>query len=169
MDTFLRYWLRWPSLEVLMAQPGAWALCETLHFVGLCLLIGIVGLFDLRVLGVGKGLPPGALKRLLPWGVLGFGLCAATGALFVGGMGANLIGDNAYDVILRDSWLQWKLLFIALSGVNLAAYHLTGMSRAVDALDATGKAPLLARMFAGTSLCLWIGVIVFGRLIPQGL
>ena len=79
MDTFLRYWLRWPSLEVLMAQPGAWALCETLHFVGLCLLIGIVGLFDLRVLGVGKGLPPGALKRLLPWGVLGFALCAATG------------------------------------------------------------------------------------------
>ena len=169
MDTFFRYWLRWPSLEVLMAQPGAWALCETLHFVGLCLLIGIVGLFDLRVLGMGKGLPPGALKRLLPWGVLGFALCAATGALFVGGMGANLIGDNAYDVILRDSWLQWKLLFIALAGVNLAAYHLTGMARAVEALDANGNAPLLAKVFAGASLGLWIGVVVFGRLIPEGL
>jgi hypothetical protein len=169
MDAFFRYWLRWPSFEVLMAQPGAWALCETLHFVGLCLLIGIVGLFDLRVLGLGSGLPPVALKRLLPWGVLGFALCAVTGALFVGGIGANLIGDNAYDVILMDSWLQWKLAFIALAGVNLAAYHLTGMSRAVDALDATGNAPVLAKVFAGASLCLWIGVIVFGRLIPQGL
>ena len=169
MDVFFRYWLRWPSFEVLMAQPGAWALCETLHFVGLCLLIGIVGLFDLRVLGLGRGLPPVALKRLLPWGVLGFALCAVTGALFVGGIGANLIGDNAYDVILMNPWLQLKLAFIALAGVNLAAYHLTGMSRAVDALDATGDAPALAKVFAGASLCLWIGVIVFGRLIPQGL
>jgi F0F1-type ATP synthase membrane subunit c/vacuolar-type H+-ATPase subunit K len=169
MDTFFRYWLRWPSLEVLMAQPGAWAMCETLHFIGLCLLIGIVGLFDLRVLGMGRGLPPVALKRLLPWGVLGFGLCAGTGALFVGGIGANLIGDNAYDVIARDGWLQWKLVFIALAGINLAAYYVTGMSRAVDALDATGDAPVLAKLFAGASLCLWIGVIVFGRLIPEGL
>lgn len=169
MDAFLRYWLQWPSLEFFMEQPGAWALCETLHFVGLCLLIGMVGLFDLRVLGMGKGVTPSALKPLLPWGVVGFGLCVATGALFVGGMGANLVGDNAYDVILRDTWLQWKLLFIALAGVNLAGFYLTGMSRAVDAVEAGGDAPTLAKFFAGTSLCLWIGVIVLGRLIPQGL
>jgi F0F1-type ATP synthase membrane subunit c/vacuolar-type H+-ATPase subunit K len=169
METFLRYWLRWPSLEILMGQPGAWAICETLHFLGLCLLIGIVGLFDLRVLGMGKGVSPASLKRLLPWGVFGFALCAATGALFVGGIGANLIGDNAYDVIARDEWLQWKLVFIALAGVNLAGYYLTGMSRAVDAVEADGDAPIAAKLFAGASLCLWIGVIVFGRLIPQGL
>ena len=169
MEAFARNWLRWPSLEFCMAQPGAWALCETLHFVGLCLLIGIVGLFDLRILGLGKGLSPATLKGLLPWGVGGFALCAVTGALFVGGIGANLIGDNAYDVIMKDSWLQWKLLFILLAGVNLAAYYATGMSRAVHALDANGDAPVLAKFIAGTSLCLWIGVIVFGRLIPQGL
>ncbi len=169
MDAFLRYWLRWPSLEVLMAQPGAWAIGETFHFIGLCLLIGIVGLFDLRVLGLGKGLAPGALKRLLPWGVFGFGLCAATGALFVGGMGANMIGENPWDVILRNPWLQAKLILIALAGINLAAYHVTGMSRAVESLDADGSAPLMAKLFAGASLSLWIGVIVLGRLIPQGL
>ena len=169
MEAFARNWLRWPSLEYYMGLPGSWALCETLHFVGLCLLIGIVGLFDLRVLGLGKGLPPAALKRLLPWGVFGFVLCAVTGALFVGGMGANLIGDNAYDVIVRDWWLQWKLLFILLAGVNLLAYYLTGMSRAVDALAGNGDAPVLAKFFAAMSLCLWIGVIVFGRLIPEGL
>jgi hypothetical protein len=169
MDTFLRYWLQWPSLEVLMGQPGAWAVCETLHFIGLCLLIGMVGFFDLRVLGLGKGVSPVALKPLLPWGVFGFVLCAATGALFVGGMGANIIGGNAYDVIRENPWLQLKLLFIALTGVNLAAFYITGMSRAVDAVEAGGNAPALAKMFAGASLCLWIGVIVFGRLIPQGL
>ena len=39
----------------------------------------------------------------------------------------------------------------------------------VQLVDATGDAPVLAKVFAGASLCLWIGVIVFGRLIPQGL
>jgi hypothetical protein len=44
------------------------------------------------------------------------------------------------------------------------------MSRAVDALDATGDASALAKVFAGASLCLRICVIVFGRLhSPQEL
>ena len=152
-----------------MALPGSWAICETLHFIGLCMLIGFVGLFDLRVMGFGKGLAPGTLKRLLPWGVLGFGLCAASGTLFVLGMGANIIGGYAYDVIADNPYLQLKLLFIAMAGLNLALYYVTGMSKAVDSLDANGDAPALAKVFAGASLALWIGVIVYGRLIPQGL
>jgi hypothetical protein len=134
MESFLRYWLRWPALEVLMAYPWARPVCETVHFVGLCLLIGIVGSFDLRLLGVAKGLPLAPLKRLLPWGVFGFVLCLITGDLFVGGIGANLVGDNAFDVIMRDIYLQLKLIFIFLAGLNLLAFYLTGMARAVDAL-----------------------------------
>ena len=50
-------------------------LCETFHFFGIVLLIGGVGLFDLRILGMAKGLPLAAVRRLLPWGVFGFALC----------------------------------------------------------------------------------------------
>jgi hypothetical protein len=152
-----------------MASPWAWPLSETLHFIGLCLLIGMVGIYDLRVLGLGKGLPLAALKRLIPWGVFGFVLCVITGALFVGGMGANLVGDNGYDVIVRDVYLQLKLLFILLAGINLLAFYLTGAARAVDALGPNDDAPLGAKVIAGTSLFLWLGVVVFGRLIPEGL
>ena len=169
MASFGRYWLRWPSLEVFMAYPWAWPMCETFHFIGLCLLVGIVGMFDLRVLGVAKGLPLSSLKRLLPWGVFGFVLCLVTGAMFVGGIGANLYGDNAYDVIMRDGYLEMKLLFIFLAGLNLLAFYLTGAARTVDVLGPGDDAPLLAKVIAGTSLFLWIGVIVFGRLIPEGL
>ena len=169
MESFLRYWLRWPSLEVAMAVPWAWPLAETFHFIGLCLLIGIVGLFDLRILGVAKGLPLASLKRLLPWGVFGFVLCLITGGLFVLGIGANLYDDNAYDVIARDEFLQLKLLFILLAGLNLLAFYLTGMSRAVDTLGKGDDAPPLAKVIAATSLFLWIGVVMFGRLIPEGL
>jgi hypothetical protein len=169
MAEFLRYWLRWPSLEVFMSIRWAWPLAETFHFIGLCLLIGIVGMFDLRILGVAKGLRIESLRRLLPWGVFGFVLCLVTGGLFVLGIGANLYNDNAYDVIARDEFLQWKLIFIALAGLNLLAFYVTGMSRAVDGLREGDEAPVLAKAIAAASLFLWIGVVVFGRLIPEGL
>ena len=37
-----------------MHAPYGWAACETLHFIGLSLLIGMIGTFDLRLLGVAK-------------------------------------------------------------------------------------------------------------------
>lgn len=170
MESLLRYWLRWPSVEsFLMAHVWAWALCETLHFIGLCLLIGIVGAYDLRVLGMAKGLPLASLKRLLPWGVFGFVLCAATGFVFVGGIGGNLFQTHPYDVLMMDVWLQLKLLFIVLAGVNLLAFYLTGMARTVDTLGSGDDAPAPAKLIAGISLFLWIGVVVLGRLIPRGL
>jgi len=169
VDEFLRYWLRWPSLEQFMSSPWAWPLSETIHFIGLCLLIGIVGTFDLRLIGVAKGLPIAPLRKLLPWGVLGFALCLMTGLLFTLGIGANLVGDNAYDVIMRDVPLQLKLIFIALAGLNLLLFYITGMARRVDRLGPNDDAPLGAKLIAGASLFLWLGVVVFGRLIPHGL
>jgi hypothetical protein len=62
-----------------------------------------------------------------------------------------------------------KLLFIALAGVNLFAFYLTGMSHKVDDLQAEDDAPPLAKLIAATSLILWLGVIYFGRLIPEAL
>jgi hypothetical protein len=152
-----------------IAGVWIWSLCETFHFIGLCLLIGVVGMFDLRMLGVAKGLPLVTLKRLIPWGVLGFVLCLASGLVFVEGIGANLFGDNAYDVIARDIYLQLKLVFILLGGINLLAFYVSGTARAVDELGPKDDAPPRAKLIAGLSLFLWIGVIILGRLIPRGL
>jgi hypothetical protein len=169
MAVFLRYWLTWPSIEALMSTAWAWPTCETFHFMGLCLLVGVVGMYDLRLIGVGKGLSPVLLKRLLPWGVFGFVLCFVTGMLFVLGIGANLFGENAYDVIARDVYLQLKLVFIALAGINLLAFYVTGTARRIDRLGPFDDAPPLAKAIAATSLFLWLGVVVWGRLIPHGL
>ena len=49
-----------------------WPACETLHFVGLALVIGNVGLLDLRLLGVEKRLPVAPLSRFVRWAILGF-------------------------------------------------------------------------------------------------
>ena len=169
MEAVLRYWLAWPSVEhFIQAYSWVWPLCETFHFFGIVLLIGGVGAFDLRVLGMAKALPLAPLRRLLPWGVFGFILCVVTGLTFVTGMRAN-VPSHPYDVIRTDVWLQLKLVFIALAGLNLTAFYMTGMSRAVDSLAAGADAPRLAKVIAGASLFLWLGVIYFGRLIPEGL
>jgi hypothetical protein len=168
MEALLRHWLRWPSVETFFQDYAwAWPLTETVHFVGLALLVGIVGMFDLRMLGVAKGLPLAPLRRLLPWGVLGFILCVISGGMFVTGIHAN-VGVHPYSVLMNDVYLQVKLLFIFLAGLNLLAFYVTGMSRAVDALPAGADAPPLAKVIAGTSLFLWFGVMYFGRLVPWG-
>ena len=169
MEVFLRQWIEWPSVaNFISAHSWVWPLCETFHFFGIILLIGGVGMFDLRVLGMGRGLPPLALKRFIPLGVSGFILCVITGVVFVTGMRSN-VPMSPYDVIRTDVWLQLKLVFIVLAGVNLLAFYASGMSRAVDDLGPEDDAPGMAKLIAGASLFLWLGVIYFGRLIPEAL
>ena len=168
--SFVAYWLDWPSVAYFFQHyTWGWPLCETLHFIGLCLLVGIVGMFDLRVLGIVKGLPLAPLQRLLRWAVFGFVLCVITGGMFVMGIGANLIGEYPYDILMTDTWLQLKLIFMFLAGANVLAFYLTGAARAVDALGPEDNALPLAKVIAGTSLFLWLGVVYFGRLIPWDL
>jgi hypothetical protein len=163
METFLRTWLEWPSVAHFIEKyTWAWPLGETFHFFGIILLIGGIGMFDLRLLGFAKQLPVAAVRRLLPWGVTGFIVCVVTGLMFVTGVRAN-VPMSPYDVIKNNGWLQLKFL------LNLLAFYLTGMDRAVDKLGPGADAPPLAKAIAFASLFLWLGVIYFGRLIPEGL
>ena len=154
--------------DLIHAYNWVWPLCEVLHFVGLTLLVGIVTIYDLRLLGVAKRMPVAPLRKLLPWGVLGLVLCVITGLVFVTGLWAN-VATHPLEAIAFDTFLQLKLIFIALAGINLAAFYQTGMSRAVDNLGAGDDAPPLAKFIAGASMVLWIGVVYWGRLIPWGL
>ena len=57
-------WIRGTALSMYVRDtPWLWPTMETLHFIGLSLLIGTVGLFDLRVLGVAKQIPRSAPSR----------------------------------------------------------------------------------------------------------
>jgi hypothetical protein len=79
------------------------------------------------------------------------------------------VPNRIYDVLTTDIWLDLKLLFLFLAGINLLVFYKTGMSRVVDDLGPGEDAPFLAKAIAGASLFLWLGVIYFGRLIPWGL
>src|SRR5438093_10542415 len=68
-------WVRWlptTSLAVFMHGRWEWPIMESIHFLGLSLLIGAIGLFDLRLLGLGRQIPISYLHRLIPWGIAGY-------------------------------------------------------------------------------------------------
>ncbi len=125
-------------------------------------------MIDLRLMGVAKRLPIAPLRQLLPWAAFGFILCVGSGLVFVTGLMQN-VSMHPYVAIKVDLYLQIKLLFILLAGINLLVFYQSGMSRAVDGLGAGDDAPPLARAIGGISLFLWIGVVYWGRLVPWGI
>ena len=144
--------------ELMTASKWWWAFMMDLHFVGLVLLIGSVGILDLRMLGFAKQIPLGPLHRLVPWAMVGFGLNLVTGILAFTGM------DNYYTY----NWAFWfKMLAIMLLGLNVAAFYLTGAFESVEGLGPGEDAPLLAKFIAGSSLFLCFAVITLGRYIQS--
>ena len=144
-----------PAIVQFMSTKYGWHACEALHFLGLTLLVGTIGMFDLRVLGIGKRIPIAPLHRLAPWGVAGFVLNTLTGFMFL------MTYPNQYVY-------QWvfifKMLFIGIAAVNALIFNLVIM-RKVEALGPGDDAPIVAKLMCATSLSLWIGVIFAGRFL----
>ena len=144
--------------ELMTANKWWWAFMMDLHFVGLVLLIGTVGILDLRMLGFAKQIPIDPLHRLVPWAMAGFGLNLVTGVLAFTGM------DQYYTY----DWAFWlKMLAIMLLGLNVAAFYLTGAFDSVEGLGPGDDAPPFAKFIAATSLFLWFTVITLGRYIQS--
>jgi len=141
------------------AHDWAWPTAEIIHFFGMSLLFGTIGLLDLRILGVAKGLPIGQLERLVPWGILGFLLVFMTGFMFVSGEPSTL------EFLRGNFSFRVKMVFIFLAGINALIFYVFGVSREVDQLGPDADASVGAKVIAGTSLVLWVGVICLGRLI----
>jgi hypothetical protein len=132
-----------------------WPACETAHFVGLCLLFGVVLLTDLRMLGFLKGISFSALHRLLPWGILGFGVNVATGMLFFIGAPPTFYVTNPV--------FFWKLAMILVAGANALYFS---VSEQVWTLGAGDTPPMTARVAAASGILLWVGVIYCGQMLP---
>ena len=145
--------------EFTMAMVGSkwwWAFMMDLHFIGLALLIGTIGLLDLRIMGFVKQIPLEPLHRLVPWAMAGLGINVVTGLLAFIGMPTFY----AFDIVF---W--YKMFTILLLGLNAAAFYLTGVFDGVEHLGAGQDAAISAKLIAASSLLLWFVVIMLGRYI----
>ena len=137
------------------SSQWVWATTESLHFIGLSFLIGTVGLFDLRLMGMAKAIPVAALHRLIPVGILGYTLNLITGSLFL----------CAYpDQYLYNRAFQFKMVFMALAAVNILVFY-TAAFRKANEVGAGQDASMQIRLIAGISFFLWFAVLTCGRLL----
>jgi len=132
-----------------------WPASETVHFIGLSLLFGVVLLVDLRMLGFLKGIPYSALHRLLPWGMIGFGVNVMTGMLFFIGAPPDFYVNNPVFI--------WKIALILVAGANALYFTVVDHVWAVGAGDTP---PMGSRIAAASGIVLWVGVIFCGQMLP---
>jgi hypothetical protein len=150
-------WLETTGLaETMRRSAWMYPIVEIVHIVGFVVLVGSVVMFDLRVLGLGRGLAVTPLARhLLRWSWLSLALVVPAGLMMFAAHATEFATNPAFLV---------KLGLLALAGANVAFFHRVPY-RTVRFWDARGLAPAAARSAAALSIAVWIGVIACGRLI----
>jgi uncharacterized membrane protein len=141
--------------SAMVNEKWCWAASETVHFIGLSLLFGVVLLLDLRMLGFLMGIPFSTLHRLLPWGILGFGVNVVTGLFFFIGAPVNFYVTNAT--------FFWKMALILVAGANAMYFTVFDQPWRVGAGDTP---PMVAKLAAASGIALWVGVIFCGQMLP---
>ena len=130
---------------------------ETLHLLGMIVLVGTIGAFDLRLLGwmIRRQRVSELANRLLPWTWVGFAVQVVTGALLFSSEAAKVYTNPAFRL---------KMLMIVLAGLNALIFHLI-VFRNVAAWDDREVTPFAAKFAGLVSILLWIGIVAAGRFI----
>jgi len=131
-----------------------WPTCETLHFIGLSLFFGVAALVDLRLLGWMKSVPYHAVHRMLPWGILGYGLNVITGMFFFVG---------APQQYTQNAVFQWKMVLILVTSLNVIYFTIFDEPWS---LGPDEDASPFAKFVAASAMVLVVGVLFCGRMLP---
>jgi uncharacterized membrane protein len=152
-------WLEASALGVALRDAGVWtyAWLNLFHVLGIAALFGAVLALDLRLFGWRPEVPVAQVARVtVP--------LAAVGLLVAAISGATMLTVNASGYA-GNPFLYVKLPLVALGVLNVAAVQrlpawrraLAGATNAADAWK--------LRAIGGSSLAVWLGVIVCGRMI----
>jgi hypothetical protein len=156
MDTFVEWLRATPLSQAIVFSTWIWPLCETLHFVGLALIIGIAGFFDLLLIGFFKQVSVDDARELMPLAVIGFLFNLLTGTIFFIGHPEQYAHNPAW-------W--WKVGFLSLAGLNALIFQVV-VGRQTIGLRAGADTPLAAKTIGAVSLVSWFAVLYFGRMLP---
>ncbi len=151
------HWIKETSLGVTVRQSRwMFAAGETLHFIGLSLLVGGILIVDLRLLGFLRRISVRAALSFLPLVIIGFVINLLTGVLF----------------FAADPMMYWpspafrlKLFVILLAGINALVFTLFKHKQALALGEDDGTTTFM-KVTAGLSLSFWLVVLLLGRLLP---
>ncbi len=135
------------------AAGSSWAYpaANVLHLLGLVLVLGGIGLVDLRLIGLFRRLPLQPLAAALtPLAIAGILVLAASGSVLFAADAAALAASDTF---------RTKLILIAVALANAIAFRLLYGRSPAD------PPPVPARLMAAASLLMWLSVGTLGRMI----
>jgi hypothetical protein len=148
-------WLQNTPVAIFVAETlWAYPLLETLHTLGMAMLLGTLGLINLRVLGYKRALSLIGTQDLLPIAWIGFTINAASGLLLFTSDAVNFFSSNTFRV---------KITLIILAGINAAILSRRIYGSGGEAV-ATGEGGATIKLLAGSSLVFWVVAVICGRI-----
>jgi hypothetical protein len=149
-------WLEHTPLALAVAE-STWLfpLIEGSHILALPLSVGLILIFDLRLLGLTfRGTPASTvMTEVLRWSKAGFAVMFMTGGLLFMTQAGKAYGN---------AFFRAKLILLLGLGINALVYQLIFYPKMAKWEEARST-PVGARLCAGLSLIAWIGVIICGR------
>ena len=128
---------------------------EAVHVLGVTVLIGCVGLLELRLIGVASLNRPVSrvLKDVLPitWGAFAVSVVS----------GFFLFASNA-PTYATNTFFLGKVVLLAGAGLNAFGFH-TFVERSIKRWDTAARTPIPARLSGIFSLVMWVGIVACGR------
>ena len=154
-QSLLEYLQSLPFAVAILEGESWFPLFESLHVLAITLVVGTIGIVDLRLLGwasldrsVGR-----VSDSVLPVTWCAFALAVATGALLFCS-NATVYGHNTFFII--------KFVFIGLAGLNMLVFQLF-TRRDLQIWGDAAHPPAAARAAGALSLLFWVAVVLCGR------
>jgi hypothetical protein len=153
-------WLVWLETSAIATAMRQWQwlypIVEILHILGFVMVIGGGFFFDVRLLGLGRGLPvSGLADHLLTWARVGFAVVVPTGLLMFTAHATEFAANPVFRL---------KLVLVTAAVLNAAAFHQWPF-KSVARWNLGASTPPWAKAAAILSLLLWTGALSCGRLL----
>ena len=152
-------WLSTTFLSVFIQSHNSWVIpaIQSIHIVGIALVLGSVFMIALRILGL-AGMDQTlrqTMSRFGPWLTGALCLMLATGILMV-------IGEPVRELITFSFWLK---MFLVAAGTLIAAIFRITVRKHEQHWEETLVNRRSVKLVAILTFLIWACVIVLGRLI----
>jgi len=152
-------WCHWlqntPFATGIRQSDLLFPLIEGSHIMALSLSVGLILLFDLRLLRLAFAAEPVTriMEQFVPWSLPGFAGMFVTGVLLFIAQ-----AEKAY----QNTFFRFKLALLVLASLNALFYQIKFYPRMAE-WDKSGIVPWGARVSGALSLIIWACVIALGR------
>jgi len=146
-----------PASMVIQSQLWIIPTVQTVHILGIAVVLSSVGMIDLRLFGLAgaSSSVSQTAQRYLPWIWAALVVLALSGALMIVGEPRRSLLNPAF---------QWKMVLLAAAIATTAAFQIT-VRRNVALWDLAPSHRPWAKALALATLFIWLAIPVLGRWI----